>query len=49
MHVCLFKIFMEQRTVIRFFTLRGLRAFAIAAERKSVYETEALTLSIVKK
>jgi hypothetical protein len=40
---------MEQRAVIRFLTLKGLRASAIAAELDSVYGTEALALSTVKK
>jgi hypothetical protein len=40
---------MEQSAVIRFLTLKGVRASAIAAELKSVYETEALPLSTVKK
>jgi hypothetical protein len=35
-------MFMEQRVVIHFLMLKGLRASAIAAELKSVYETEAL-------
>jgi hypothetical protein len=35
--------------VIRFLTLKGLCAFAIAAELASVYETEALSLYTVKK
>jgi hypothetical protein len=40
---------MEQQAVIRFFTLKHLRAFSIAAELKSVYETEALALSTMEK
>jgi transposase len=40
---------MEQRAVIRFLTFNGIRASAIAAELKSVCETEGLTLSTVKK
>jgi hypothetical protein len=40
---------MEQRTIIRFLTLKDLRASAIAAELKSVYEREAFALSTVKK
>jgi transposase len=40
---------MEQRAVIRFLTVKGLRASAIAAELKSVYEIEALGISTVKK
>jgi hypothetical protein len=42
---------MERRAVIRFltFTLKGLRASAITAELKLVYETEVLALSVVKK
>jgi hypothetical protein len=42
-------MFMEQRAAVRFLTLKGLCASAIAAELDSVYETEALALSIVKK
>jgi hypothetical protein len=49
MRVCAFKIFIEQRTVIHFLRLKCLHASAIAAELQSVYETEVLTLSIVKK
>jgi hypothetical protein len=40
---------MEQRAVIHFLTLKCLHACAIAAELKSVYETEALAFSIMKK
>jgi transposase len=40
---------MEQRAVIRFFTLKGLKARDIQAELKSVYGPEALALSTVKK
>jgi transposase len=40
---------MKQWTVISFLTLKGLRASAIAAELKSVYETKALVLFTVKK
>jgi transposase len=40
---------MEQRAVIRFFTLKGLPSRAIAAELESVYAGEALALSTVKK
>jgi hypothetical protein len=40
---------MEQRKFIHFLTLKGLRAFAIAAELKLAYETEVLALSTVKK
>jgi hypothetical protein len=39
---------MEQRTVIRFPTLKGLRASAIAVELELVYETEVLALYTVK-
>jgi hypothetical protein len=35
---------MEQRAVISFLTLKGLRASAITAELKLVHTTEALTL-----
>jgi hypothetical protein len=49
LRVCMFGIFMEQRTVIRFLTLKGLRASATAAELMSAYETEALVLSTAKK
>jgi transposase len=44
----MFRVFREQRAVIRFLRLKGFRASAIAAEFKSVYETEALALSTVK-
>jgi hypothetical protein len=47
--VCMFRIFLEQRTVIRFVKLKGPCASAIAAELKSVYETEVLTFSRGKK
>jgi hypothetical protein len=40
---------MEQRAVIRFLTLKCLRASAIATEFKSVHETEVIVLSTVKK
>jgi transposase len=40
---------MEQRAVIRFFTLKGLPSRAIAAELKSVYAADALALPTVKK
>jgi hypothetical protein len=40
---------MEQRAIIRFLVFKDLRASAIAAELKSVYETEALAPSTVKK
>jgi hypothetical protein len=40
---------MEQRAAIRFLTLKRLHASAIAAELKSVYETDALALLTVKK
>jgi hypothetical protein len=40
---------MKQRVFIRFFILKGLRASAITAELKSVYETEALALETAKK
>jgi hypothetical protein len=49
LRVCTFRIFIEQRAVIRFLTLKRLRASAIATELKSVYETEALAFSAVKK
>jgi transposase len=39
----------EQRAVIRFFTLKGLKAKEIRAELESVYGPEALALSMVKK
>jgi hypothetical protein len=45
----MFRIFVEQRGVIRFRTLKGLRAAAIAAQFMSVYEPEVLALSTVKK
>jgi hypothetical protein len=47
--VCTFRIFLEQRAVIRFLMPKGLCASAIAAKLKSVYETEELALSTVKK
>jgi transposase len=40
---------MEQRAVIRFFTLKGLKVKEIRAELESVYCPEALALSTVKK
>jgi hypothetical protein len=40
---------MEQRAVISFLPLKSLRASSIAAELKSVYEKEELTISTVKK
>jgi hypothetical protein len=40
---------MEQGAIIHSLTFKGLRASAIAAELKAVSETEALTLSAVKK
>jgi hypothetical protein len=40
---------MEQRAVVRFLTLKGLRAFAITAEPKSLHQTEALALSTMNK
>jgi transposase len=40
---------MEQRAVIRFFTLKGLKAKENRAELESVYCSEALALSTVKK
>jgi hypothetical protein len=49
MRVCTFGIFIEQGAILRFLTLKGLRASAIATELKSVYETEGLTLSTVKR
>jgi hypothetical protein len=49
MYVCTCRIFLEQRAVIRFLTLNGLRASLIAAELKLVYQTDALALSTVKK
>jgi hypothetical protein len=39
MRVCSFRIFMEQRAIIRFLTLKGLGASTIAAELKAIYET----------
>jgi hypothetical protein len=47
--VCTFRIFLEQRAVILFLTFKDLHDSATAAEFKSVYETEALVLSPVKK
>jgi transposase len=40
---------MGQKAVIRFFTLKGLKAKEIRAELESVYGPEALALSTVKK
>jgi hypothetical protein len=40
---------MEQRDVIRFFALAGLKAKAIHTELESVYGPEALALPTVKK
>jgi hypothetical protein len=40
---------MEQRAVIRFFTLKGLKAKEIRAGLESAYGPEALALSTVKK
>jgi hypothetical protein len=40
---------MEQRAVIRFLTLKGLRAGAIVAELRCVYKEDALALATVKK
>jgi hypothetical protein len=39
---------MKERAVVRFLTLKGLRASAIAAELKPVDETEVFALSAVK-
>jgi hypothetical protein len=44
-----FGICMGQRVVIRFLTLQGLCVSMITAQLKSVYGTEARTLSTVKK
>jgi hypothetical protein len=49
LRACAFRIFMEGRAAIHFITLKGLRASAIAAELKPVYETEALAFSTVNK
>jgi hypothetical protein len=40
---------MEQRVVIRFFTLKGLKAMAIQAELESMYGTDSCKLSMAKK
>jgi hypothetical protein len=40
---------MEQRTIIRFFTLKRLKARAIQLELVSVYGLDALALLTVKK
>jgi hypothetical protein len=40
---------MEQRGVVRFFTLKGLKTRAIHTEHESVYGREALALLTVKK
>jgi transposase len=40
---------MEQRAVIRFVTLKGIKATAIQAELESVYGPEALARETVKK
>jgi hypothetical protein len=39
MRVCTFRVFIEQRAIIRFLTLKGIRASTIATQLKSVYET----------
>jgi hypothetical protein len=44
-----FRIYMEQRQMICFFTLKGLKIRAIHIEFESVYDSEALTLSTVNK
>jgi hypothetical protein len=40
---------MEPGAVIRFFTLKGLKAKAIQAELEPVYGTDVCKLSMVKK
>jgi hypothetical protein len=42
------RLSMEQRAVIQFFTLKGLKAKPMQTELKSVYGTDACKLSIVK-
>jgi hypothetical protein len=44
-----FRTYMEQRTVIHFFTLKGLKARTIHNELESVYGAEVLPLPTVKK
>jgi hypothetical protein len=44
-----FRIYMEQRTVIHFFMLNGLKAGAIHTELESVYGTGALAPPTLKK
>jgi hypothetical protein len=39
---------MEQRAAIRFLKFKGIRAFAMPAEFRLVYETEAFAISTVK-
>jgi transposase len=48
-NVHMLRLFMEQRAVIRVFTLKGLKAKPIQAELESVYGTDACKLSMVKK
>jgi hypothetical protein len=45
----MFRIFVKQRTIIRFLARKSSRASAIAADLQSVCETEELALSTVKK
>jgi hypothetical protein len=49
MRVCTFRIFMEQRVVTHFLTLKGLYVSAITAKLGLVYETETFTLFPVKR
>jgi transposase len=44
-----FMIYMEWRAVVRFFTLKGLKARAIHTERELVYRPEALARPTVRK
>jgi hypothetical protein len=49
MHVCTFRLLIEQRAVMRFLTFKSLLAPAIAAELQSVDEIDAFALPTVKK
>jgi hypothetical protein len=40
---------MEQRAVVHFLTLKGLKAKEIETQHTSVYDDEALLISVVKK
>jgi hypothetical protein len=49
LQLCTFRIFLEQRAVIRFLILKGFLVSEIATELKSVDETEGSAVSTVKK